>query len=32
MSEIGKGVAKMSSMLNITRLHNSLTAVGFMRR
>ena len=32
MSEIGSGIARMSSMLNITRIHNSLTAVSYMRR
>lgn len=32
MSEIGKGVSRMSSMLNITRIHNSLNAIAFMRR
>ncbi|CAF0767429.1 unnamed protein product [Brachionus calyciflorus] len=32
MSEIGKGVSRVSSMLNITRIHNSLNAIAFMRR
>ncbi|RNA04176.1 acyl- dehydrogenase family member 11-like [Brachionus plicatilis] len=32
MSEIGKGVSRMSSMLNVTRIHNSLNAIAFMRR
>lgn len=32
MSPTSKGVANMSSMLNITRLHNSVSAVSYMRR
>jgi alkylation response protein AidB-like acyl-CoA dehydrogenase len=32
MSEIGKGVSKMTSMLNITRIHNSIWAISNMRR
>jgi putative acyl-CoA dehydrogenase len=28
----GRGVAEISTMLNITRLHNSLTAASYMRR
>lgn len=32
MSEPGKGVSRMASMLNITRIHNSLWAISNMRR
>ena len=32
MSEEGKGISKMSSMLNITRLHNAVASVSNMRR
>lgn len=32
MSEEGKGISKMSAMLNITRLHNAVASVSNMRR
>ncbi len=32
VGELGRGVAGISSMLTITRIHNSLAAVGAMRR
>lgn len=32
MSEPGNGISRMSSMLNITRIHNSLWALANMRR
>jgi alkylation response protein AidB-like acyl-CoA dehydrogenase len=32
MSEEGRGISKMASMLNITRIHNSLASVSNMRR
>ena len=31
VSEEGRGIASISSMLTITRLHNALTAVSAMR-
>jgi acyl-CoA dehydrogenase len=32
ISDVDKGVSKMASMLNITRIHNSMWAVANMRR
>lgn len=32
IGEAGRGVATISTMLNVTRLHNSIAAVGFMTR
>ena len=31
MGEEGRGVANISNMLTITRLHNTLSSVGYMR-
>lgn len=31
-SEIGQGVKQIAHMLTITRIHNSLSALGYMRR
>ena len=32
MSEVDNGISRMAGMLNITRIHNALTAVSNMRR
>ncbi|GBL82363.1 Acyl-CoA dehydrogenase family member 11 [Araneus ventricosus] len=32
MSQEGRGIASISHMLNTTRVHNSLTSVGYMRK
>lgn len=32
ISPIGRGVKYISMMLNVTRLYNATTALGFMRR
>jgi putative acyl-CoA dehydrogenase len=32
VSDIGQGVKRISHMLTITRIHNSLSALGYMRR
>ncbi len=32
ISEIGKGIKHGAQMLNVTRLYNAATAVGYMRR
>uniref|UniRef100_A0A914DKF7 Acyl-CoA dehydrogenase n=1 Tax=Acrobeloides nanus TaxID=290746 RepID=A0A914DKF7_9BILA len=32
VSDDGKGIASISNMLNITRIHNAVASIGFMRR
>lgn len=32
LSEEGRGVASIANMLNITRIHNTVSAIGFVRR
>ena len=32
ISDIGQGVKQIANMLTLTRLHNSLSALGYMRR
>ena len=32
ISEVGKGIKYISNMLNITRIHNAIASVSFMRR